>query len=149
MERHLGKYHYDVMIRAFYIAEQGHFNAINISGLIGAFRGYGSPGMSSFGVGWNTDISDDNKDRIWLISWLGFPDKMVAKLVASYKASMLSAYKQRSIFQYPYKNKHATPYVMTVEELATIFHFPGEVSQTPTFERVASSKASAPANLPI
>jgi hypothetical protein len=147
MERNLSKIPYDVVIRAFYIAEEGHFNVINISGMIGAFRQYGSPSLNGISLGWNTDVSDRTKDLLWLVSWLSFPAKFAENVVAKYK--MLSAYKQRSIFQYPYKHKHASPYVLTTEELATIFHFPGEVSQTPTFERIASTKAGAPANLPI
>ncbi len=149
MERHLGKVPYDVVIRAMYVGEEGHFNAINIPGMIGAFQQYGSPSLNGIRLAWNTDIADRSKDIVWLTSWLGFPTRIAENIVAKYKTSMLSAYKQRSVFQYPYKHKHITPYVLTTEELATIFHFPGEVSQTPTFERVNSTKASAPANLPI
>lgn len=39
--------------------------------------------------------------------------------------------------------------VLNVEELATIFHFPGQVSQAPSFRRVESRVAKPPANLPI
>lgn len=149
MERHLGKIPYDVVIRAMYIAEEGHFDAINISAMIGAFRQYSSPASNGISLGWNTDIADRTKDYVWLFGWLVFPKKIADRIVTKYKISMLSAYKQRSVFQYPYKHKHITPYVLTTEELATIFHFPGEVSQTPTFERISSTKATAPANLPI
>ncbi len=39
--------------------------------------------------------------------------------------------------------------VLNVEELATIFHFPGQVSQAPSFQRIESKVAKPPANLPI
>lgn len=39
--------------------------------------------------------------------------------------------------------------VLNVEELATIFHFPGQVSQAPSFRRVESRTAKPPSNLPI
>jgi hypothetical protein len=39
--------------------------------------------------------------------------------------------------------------ILNTEELATIFHFPGQVAGTPTLERVPSKKAEAPSNLPI
>ncbi len=39
--------------------------------------------------------------------------------------------------------------VLNVEELATIFHFPGQVSQAPSFRRVESRVAKPPSNLPI
>ncbi len=38
---------------------------------------------------------------------------------------------------------------MTVEELATIFHFPGKVATTPTLGRIPSKRAEPPSNLPI
>ncbi len=38
--------------------------------------------------------------------------------------------------------------VLNVTELATLFHFPGQVSQTPTFRRVESRVAKPPTNLP-
>ena len=39
--------------------------------------------------------------------------------------------------------------VMNVEEIATFFHFPGQVSQAPSFKRVESRVAKPPSNLPI
>jgi hypothetical protein len=34
-------------------------------------------------------------------------------------------------------------------ELATLYHFPGEVAATPTLPRIDSVKSSSPSNLPI
>ncbi len=39
--------------------------------------------------------------------------------------------------------------VLSTEELATIFHFPGIVSETPSFKRIESKIAKPPSNLPI
>jgi hypothetical protein len=51
----------------------------------------------------------------------------------------------------PYKNYGGDkPFILTTEELATVFHFPsGLVSQTPTLKRVGSKKSEAPSNLPV
>ena len=38
--------------------------------------------------------------------------------------------------------------VLNVEELATIYHFPGQVSQAPSFKRIESRVAKPPSNLP-
>jgi hypothetical protein len=62
------------------------------------------------------------------------------------KRRMLDAYKRRMFFFYPYKYKAM---VMTNEELATMFHFPGQVAQTPGLPRIPSKRAQAPTNLPI
>jgi hypothetical protein len=40
-------------------------------------------------------------------------------------------------------------FVLSTEELATIFHFPGMVSEAPSFKRVESKIAKPPSNLPI
>ncbi|HAQ02858.1 hypothetical protein A2467_00735 [Candidatus Nomurabacteria bacterium RIFOXYC2_FULL_36_8] len=41
------------------------------------------------------------------------------------------------------------PFVLSTEELATLFHFPGMVSETPSFKRIESKIAKPPSNLPI
>ena len=41
-----------------------------------------------------------------------------------------------------------TPLVLNSEELATIYHFPGQVAETPTFKRIESKRAEPPQNLP-
>jgi len=40
-------------------------------------------------------------------------------------------------------------FVLSSEELATLFHFPGMVSETPSFKRIESKIAKPPSNLPI
>lgn len=39
--------------------------------------------------------------------------------------------------------------ILNVEELATLYHFPGEVAATPSLPRIDSVKGSSPSNLPI
>ena len=40
-------------------------------------------------------------------------------------------------------------FVMSVEEIATLWHLPGRVAQTPTLPRIPSRRAEAPSNLPV
>jgi hypothetical protein len=64
----------------------------------------------------------------------------------------LTEYKLRRYFYSPWKGKKfhgSKPFVLNAEELATIYHFPGSVSSTPTLEKIPSLKSKAPANLPI
>jgi hypothetical protein len=44
---------------------------------------------------------------------------------------------------------HHLTYVLNVEELATIWHFPGQILKVPTLERIESKEASPPTNLPV
>ena len=43
---------------------------------------------------------------------------------------------------------HPETFVLNAEELATIWHFPGQILKVPTLERIESKEASPPPNLP-
>jgi hypothetical protein len=66
--------------------------------------------------------------------------------VADMKSAMFDAYRRRMYFYPPYAR---TPFVLNTEELATVYHFPGRVAQTPTLGKIESKRAEAPVNLPI
>ena len=51
-------------------------------------------------------------------------------------------------FTHPNKNS-GKAFILSTEELATIFHLPGRVVETPSFTRIESKKAEPPTNLPI
>lgn len=50
-------------------------------------------------------------------------------------------------FFLPYQ--HPETFVLNTEELATLWHFPGQILKVPTLERIESKEASPPTNLPI
>lgn len=138
LERSVTKLPFDCGIRAIYFAEKDKFNSANIGGITGSFKQYGSLDLNGFKPsGWMTIF-----DYPWQ-EWFGAKEKL--------KPILLDEYKLRRFFHSPYlgKNFYHPVFVLNVEELATIFHFVGSVASTPTFERVASKKSEAPANLPI
>lgn len=142
IERNIADYPFEVMIRGFYIAEKEDFDATGIGGLIGSFRQYGAPGMNGFKPGWFTDF---NQANIFDHEFLDPKRRRRNKM----ERDMLDAYKQRSFFHEPYRwFQNEVPYILTSQELATIFHLPGGVATTPTFKRVLSKKVEAPTNLP-
>ena len=79
------------------------------------------------------------------------------------KKRMLDWYRMRVFFHPPiqYAIKYpplidrlfpahkANIFVVSAEELATLFHFPGMVSETPSFKRIESKIAKPPSNLPV
>ncbi len=136
LERSSGKFAFDCAIRGFYITDKGSLNTSRFPGLIGSFRQYGSNFMNGFGLGWFTDFD---------YPWQDFNRIFRSKR----ERGLLKAYKLRSFFHTPYKYWHTSPMIMTTEELATIWHLPGKVAETPTLERVSSKKSTPPANLPI
>ncbi len=135
LDRSLDKWPFDCAIRGIYMAENKAFDASHITGLIGSVRQYSSNNRNGFKLGWFTDYDHP---------WRDFRRMRRNRI----ERQMLDAYKLRSFFQPPYKSFQQKPIILTTEELATIFHFPGGVATTPTFERVSSRKAEAPSNLP-
>ena len=79
------------------------------------------------------------------------------------KKRMLDWYRMRIFFHPPLQysfsvnkvlsaflpGRKPQPFVLSAEELATLFHFPGMVSETPSFKRIESKIAKPPSNLPI
>lgn len=62
------------------------------------------------------------------------------------KASFFDAFVNRGFFFPPF-NK--TPFILNTEELATIYHLPGSVAETPTLGRIESRRGEPPGNLPL
>jgi len=137
LERRMNKLPFDVGIRAIYIAQKDIFNTpFGIGGIIGNMKQFSSEslnGLKPNGNKWHPSLGDP---------WLDYKDMKRNR----YSRIALKAYRRRSYFYTPYP---ATPLVMNSEELATVYHFPGSVAQTPTLGRVPSKKSQAPANLPI
>ena len=138
IERSISKLPFDCAIRGVYISTKDAFNFGSIGGMTGSFKQYGSLNQNGFAPANTTSV-----DMPWH-DWRG-------KIVPSLKRRMLQLYKDRSVFYGEFLPVGYKPkvFVMSTEEIATIFHFPGSVSRTPTFERIGSKKAEPPANLPI
>ncbi|MBX4195515.1 hypothetical protein KW796_00960 [Candidatus Parcubacteria bacterium] len=136
IERTTGKTAFDTMIRATYFADKEVYSPTNIGGLIGSMSQFGSGALNGFKPGFSASFEYPWQDPF-------------GKEKAQRERQLLEAYKRRSFFAPPFKNFNGKPFILTTEELATIFHFPGGVAATPTLQRIPSKKAEAPANLPI
>jgi hypothetical protein len=133
IERSISKLGFDCGIRALYIAKQESFDPANIAGVVGSLRQYGSQDLNGFKPAMTTGFD---------YPWQDYKGIREAKQ----KRLLYDAYVRRSYFYSPYKRK---PFVLNTEELATIFHFPGGVAETPTFSRIESRRGEPPSNLPI
>lgn len=146
IERSIGKMAFDVCMRGLYLSKSETFNPIFITGLIGSIRQYNSNYLNGFKLKTKTDVTDPFKDWCTIFPFLnGYKDRKIIKL----KKEMFNAYKLRSYFYPPYKFYRQDPFILTTEEIATIYHFPGNVSATPSLPKIASKKSEAPFNLPI
>jgi len=136
IERSIAKHAFDTMIRIIYFAPKEAYNSGMKPALVQMFRSFNSLHLNGFKQKWGP-VPD--------YPWQDFKKFREKKN----KTKLLDAYKRRSFFHPPYLNWKSKPFILTTEELATIFHPPGEVSKTPTFERILSRKSEAPANLPV
>lgn len=134
IERSLTKLAFDVGIRGIYVADKDKFRPVNIAGLLGTVKQFNSGTLNQFvPTRYLTEFSYPWHDYKGILQ-----DRQRRKV--------FDAYRRRSYFFHPYKTQ---PFVLTTEELATIYHFPGSVTKTPTIARVPSKKSEAPSNLPI
>lgn len=136
IERNVGKYAYETAIRWAYITEKGKFDGDIIGPVIRTFAQFDILNRNGIGARWRTDfdynfISDRSGRRkeIW-------------------KKYELIDYKLRQYITRDKKNKTDEPKVMSVEELATMYHIPGSSVITPTLPRITSTRKEAPSNLP-
>jgi len=136
IQRNIQKPPFDTMIRGLYMAPKDSFNPMNITGLTGTFKQFSSGHLNGFAPNFTTGFDYPWQDFKGMRTETG-------------KRKIFDAYRRRSFFHPPYKHFHGRPFVLSTEELATIFHFPGQVASTPTFSRIPSKKAEAPSNLPL
>jgi hypothetical protein len=137
IQRNVGKYAYEVGIRAMYITKPDKFDGEMIGPLLKSFSQYDILGRNGLGVRWRTDF-----DYNWFSDFSGNKKKAMKK-------KELEAYKKRAYSAGDKKKKVDAAKVMSVEELATLYHIPGTIVVTPNLSRVESTRKEAPANLPI
>ncbi len=133
MERNFGKHPFEVGMRGIHISSKG-LHGPSYAGLRYLWRPFNNPQFRSAlkPKRWTNDFDYPWQDIN------GFRNELMIR-------RFLDAYRRRSFFTSPWK----TPtFVMTNEEIATIWHPPSRTIQTPGLERIPATKASAPMNLP-
>ena len=136
IQRNAGKLAFDAMIRLLYVAPQDNHEKTRMMGLIGSMRQFGSKNLNgikptfpfSFPHAWQDVNGIRKRERLNIL---------------------VDSYKRRAFFGPKHRHRFNKPYILTTEEVATLFHIPGAVATTPTLKRAPSKKAEAPANLPI
>lgn len=136
IERNTGKYAYEVAVRGMYIAEMGKFDPEMISPLLRSFAQYDLIDRNQIGIRWRTDFN------------YNFFSDYSGRRKLMMKKRELEAYKNRSYLPGDVKTFADKMKVMSVEELATMYHIPGTSVLTPALSRVESVRKEAPSNLP-
>lgn len=165
---------FEVMIRVAYIADKKHFDPRNIDAATGCLRQFGHGNYNGFKPENTTSFDFPWQDRTG-VKLIGKKDEAVAKIQKRkgfYKAhsnedwyngiperilqDIWEAFKIRffsvdpaKAFKKPSVKDDPTRFVLNTEELATVYHFPGQVSAAPSLKRIGSTKAEPPVNLPL
>lgn len=134
LERHRSKYTFEVAMRTVYFADTrfGPHGGWLISVFRDMFRTLNSKVYNSLGA------KSEDLDFPWQDPFGNIGPKRARRF--------FEAYLLRSAFYPPYE---VPTQIMTVEALATLFHFPSSSIKTPGIERIPAKKAEPPNNLPM
>lgn len=135
LERSMSKYAFNTKIRCTYIGELdgGFVPGERIGPIISMWRSFDDIRRNSIGMAWRTDYD-----------WNWWQDPTGRKRIAHKKRELM----HHKLRAWEPQNPKDGGFIMTTEEIATLFHPVGQVVLTPTIERVASARAEPPPNLP-
>lgn len=132
IDRNNSKLQFDAGLRVIYLAEKDKFRG-----------GFGSQQHRLF-----HQFTDLGRNKLGVFRQGGFDypwqDYKNIRTNAR-RRQMYRAFRTRGWFFGPYERPI---FVLSAEELATLWHLPGKVATTPTLGRVVSRKEDAPSNLP-
>ncbi|MBI2635688.1 MAG: hypothetical protein HYW79_04110 [Parcubacteria group bacterium] len=127
IENKMSKLAFKTGIRFAYIARSDVFNRANMAAVNGAFKQFNTVNLNAFKSNGEAGTS------------AGQPFKKRREYLK--KSGFMSRYIKR---KWPKKD-----FILNIEELATIYHYPVIVVEAPTLRRVDSKKAEPPVSLPI
>ena len=134
IENKISKLAFRVCIRFAYIARRDIFNKANMAAVSGAFKQFNTLNLNAFKSSKRAKTAADQpriipfiKNRREFIRKVAFVDRYVNRKMS--------------------KNKK--DFILNIEELATIYHYPILVVETPTMRRVEAKKSEPPISLPI
>ncbi|MES2931129.1 MAG: hypothetical protein V4682_00335 [Patescibacteria group bacterium] len=136
IEKNTGKQAYDVGIRGIYCAPKDSAYGTMGGVLVNLFKPYNSEQFNSL-MPSNGRWSNHFNDYPW-------EDKH-GHHAAHANHGVLEFYRMRAFFHPPYIGEYN---VMSIEELATMYHVPSSSVTTPSLPRIQSTTSEAPSNLP-
>ncbi len=132
IQRSVAKPGFDTGFRTIYLAKKDIFDKVNFGAMASVTKQFSSMELNGFKPLNSTSIK---------YPWNDLFGRKEPRL----KWYMFDSYRRRSYFYPPYKYP---AFVLNTEELATLYHLPGQVAETPTFPRIESRTSEPPSNLP-
>src|SRR3989344_5539427 len=127
IENKMAKLAFKACIRFAYIARSDIFSRANMAAINGAFKQFNTVNMNAFKSNGKAGTSAD----------------------PPFKKRKEFLKKQKFIERYANRKWPKKDFILNIEELATIYHYPILTVLTPTMRRVESKKAEPPVSLPI
>ncbi len=127
--RKVSKGGFRCMVRLVYIAPAGKLNKPNISRAIGAFKQFNTFNLNGFRP---DPKMKSNKPNYFLKAWRRYMKKR--KILLYFQWRDLGGYEDG--------------YMLSSEELATLYHFPAKYLRAPAVVRTKAGAGSAPENVP-
>ena len=140
IEAKIGKPGYKTKMRFLYMTPKGKVEKTKRYLIVGAFRPFGS--------------AMTNRIKVQSDTWVGVDPIFSEALEKSYLDAWLKKLKRRHFKGYKARSLHlgASPFILNIEELATLYHFPitTETTSVPaSVEATESKKSQPPVNLPV
>lgn len=153
---------FETGIRAVYVAKKEAWNMNNRRNMRLIFRQYADPTCNQL---WRTNSTQADAYGFW-----GGIFPLPAKKITKLAARIVHEFQERSFYHVPMRHhlfsndklwmkwpisqfflayRHHHTFVLNVEEIASLWHFPGQILKVPTLERIESKEASPPTNLPV
>lgn len=127
VENNLGKNMFKIKMRFLYLGKRENFDKTTVSSFVGGIKQFNDINLNSFRP---NDKSKTYASHLWVASRLRF--------------------RQRKIFKrYRDRDPTGATFVLSTEELATVFHLPDMSVVAPSVTFVEAKQGGAPANLPV
>jgi len=141
IEGKVSKQVFQTTLRYVYIAPRDEFNEQNNSAVLGSFQQFNTQNMNAF-------KSDKTKTSFGGFRAKFFP-KFKNKKVLVKKRMFYDAYVHRKFGLTNHISDSEKLPILSVEELATIYHYPIVNVKAPQLQRIGSRRSEPPVNLPI
>jgi hypothetical protein len=126
VERKLSKVGFEVSMRGVYIAPREIHNIRIFFSVAGMYRQFSTQHLNAFKY---------NGDATTFVLW-------------PFREQRERYRKKRLLHRYREREHGLRHFILNIEELATVFHFPGSIVSIPALPRIPTKKAEAPPNLP-
>lgn len=127
IELNLSKIGFECSIRFIYFDSPGTFSRANVAAVVGVFKQFNALNLNGFKPNGKVSTSIDY----------------------FFKKTRLYSRKRKIFDNYKERGKPEKSFIFNIEELATIYHFPGRAAGAPLMPRIEAKKGEPPINLPI